>query len=501
MTSSEQSPVNWVAKAREIRLDTRPWINGRRVEPRVKDLFASLNPATGEVVAELPACSAADINAAVEAARASFEQGHWASLSPRARGRLLFNFADVIERNADELALLDTLEMGMPISMAVPDMRAVADAVRAVAEAADKLIDQLIPNDPSTVLLNMREPVGVVGAITPWNFPAYIGITKIAPALAVGNSVVLKPSEIASLSCLRLGELAAEAGIPDGVLNIVPGLGSGAGAALASHMDVDLLTFTGSTTTGRRLLELSGRSNMKRLILECGGKSAQIVFEDIGDLDAVAEAVLGNITFNAGQVCVAGSRLLVERSIHDDLVERVVALAREMSPGDPLDEATAYGPLASQDQFARVRRYCESGREEGAVAALYGAPSGPDNACFWMPTVFTEVRSEMRIAQEEIFGPVLAVCPFEDEAEAVHLANSTIYGLAASIWTRDLGRSIRLARAVRAGSVTISGKPGATALDATAGAFEPQGQSGFGIEGGLDGMRAMTRLKSVSFAG
>ncbi|BBE32425.1 aldehyde dehydrogenase family protein [Sphingosinicella microcystinivorans] len=501
MNSLEVAPVNWTVKAQEISFDVRPWINGRRIEASAKGHFATLNPANGDRLADLPACGAAEIDAAVSAARVAFERGSWANLSPRARARILMNFADAIERNADELALLDTLEMGMPIGAAAPDMRAAADAVRAVAEASDKLIDQVIPNDPSTLLLNLREPVGVVGAITPWNFPAYIGITKIAPALAVGNSVVLKPSEIASLSCLRLGELAAEAGVPDGVLNIVPGLGSGAGAALASHMDVDLLTFTGSTATGKRLIELSAQSNMKRLILECGGKSPQIVFDDIDDLDAIADAVVGSITFNSGQVCVAGSRLLVERSIHDALVERVLARAQQIEAGDPLNEATSFGPLASKDQHARVRRYYEAGQEEGAVAALPRGYSGRNDGCYWMPTVFTDVRSDMRIAQEEIFGPVLSVFAFEDELEAVRLANSTIYGLAASVWTRDLARALRLARAVKAGSVTITGKPGATAVDATAGAFEPHGQSGVGVEGGLDGMRAFTRLKSVSFAG
>ncbi len=501
MNSLEVAPANWTSKAQEISFDVRPWINGRRIEASATEHFATFNPANGMRLADLPACGTTEINAAVSAARAAFERGVWANLSPRARARILMNFADAIERNADELALLDTLEMGMPISSSAPDMRAAADAVRVAAEASDKLLDQVIPNAPSTLLLNVREPVGVVGAITPWNFPAYIGITKIAPALAVGNSVVLKPSEIASLSCLRLGELAAEAGIPDGVLNIVPGLGAGAGAVLASHMDVDLITFTGSTATGKRLIELSGQSNMKRLILECGGKSPQIVFEDIDDLDAVADAVVGSITFNSGQVCVAGSRLIVQRSIHDGLVERVIERARQIEAGDPLDEATGYGPLASKEQHARVRRYCEAGQAEGAITALHGDHSVRAAGCYWMPTVFTDVRSEMRIAQEEIFGPVLAVFAFDDEADAIRQANSTIYGLAANVWTRDLGRTLRLARAVRAGSVTIAGKAGATALDATAGAFEPHGQSGLGVEGGLDGMRAMTRLKSVSFAG
>ncbi|WP_168454965.1 aldehyde dehydrogenase family protein [Sphingopyxis microcysteis] len=501
MNSLEVAPVNWKSKAQEISFDVRPWINGRRIDASTSEHFATFNPANAVRLADLPACGTTEINAAVSAARAAFERGVWANLSPRARARILMNFADAIERNADELALLDTLEMGMPISSAAPDMRAAADAVRVAAEASDKLLDQVIPNDPSTLLLNLREPVGVVGAITPWNFPAYIGITKIAPALAVGNSVVLKPSEIASLSCLRLGELAAEAGIPDGVLNIVPGLGAGAGASLASHMDVDLLTFTGSTATGKRLIELSGQSNMKRLILECGGKSPQIVFADMEDLDAVAEAVVGSITFNSGQVCVAGSRLLVERSIHDLLVERVVTLASQIEAGNPLDETTNFGPLASREQHDRVRRYFAAGRDQGAVAVLPGGPTEGSDACYWMPTVFTNVGSDMQIAQEEIFGPVLSVFAFDDEIEAVRLANSTIYGLAASVWTRDLGRSLRLARAIKAGSVTIAGRPGETTHDATAGAFEPHGQSGMGIEGGLDGMRAMTRLKSVSLAG
>ena len=498
MSDTPSIAKDWAAVARALRPDVRPWIGGRRVEPSGADGFRSLNPATGELVAELPACGPAEVDAAVRAARAAFERGDWSGLSPRERARRLAAFADAVERHADELALLDSLEMGMPIGMGAPDLRAAADLVRATAEATDKLIDGVIPNDPSTLLLNVREPVGVVGAITPWNFPAYIGITKIAPALAVGNSVVLKPSEVASLSCLRLGEIAAEAGIPAGVLNVVPGLGSGAGAALALHMDVDLLTFTGSTATGKRLLELSGRSNMKRLILECGGKSPQLVFADVEDLDAVAEAVVGSITFNSGQVCVAGSRLLVERSVHDAVLDRVVARAREIRAGDPLDESTTFGPLASREQLARVRSYFESGREEGGTLALDGSTGGPGPGCYWLPTVFTGVRPGMRVAQEEIFGPVLSTLAFDGEDEAVALANGTIYGLIATVWTRDLSRALRLARRIRAGSVSIAARPGAGRVDATAGAFEPHGQSGLGIEGGLEGMRAFTRLKSIS---
>lgn len=494
---SESASTSCAEEALSLAFDARPWIDGRRREPVAPGTFETANPANGAKLTDVPACAGADVDAAVRAARAIFERGAWSGLSPRERARRLHAFADAVGRHGRELALLDALEMGMPIANALADIQLVVDQVHATAEAADKLIDAVIPNDPSALVLNLREPVGVVGAITPWNFPAYIGITKIVPALAVGNSVVLKPSEIASLSCLRLGELAAEAGIPDGVVNVVPGLGAEAGSALALHMDVDLLTFTGSTATGKRLLELSGRSNMKRLILECGGKSPQIVFADAEDLDALADAIVGGITFNTGQVCVAGSRLLVERSIHDALVERVIAQAAAIRVGDPLEESTTFGPLASADQLARVRRHVESGTVDGAALALGGrAPAGA--GCYWLPTVFTGVRTDMRIAQEEIFGPVLATMAFDGEDEAVTMANGTIYGLTATVWTRDLSRALRLARRIRAGSVSIGARPGSGRVDATAGAFEPHGQSGFGIEGGLEGMRSFTRLKSVT---
>jgi acyl-CoA reductase-like NAD-dependent aldehyde dehydrogenase len=319
--------------------------------------------------------------------------------------------------------------------------------------------------------------------------------------MAAGNSVVLKPSEIASLSCLRLGDLAAEAGIPAGVLNVVPGLGSDAGAALALHMDVDLLTFTGSTATGRRLLELSGQSNMKRLVLECGGKSPQIVFGDVADIEGLADAVVGGITFNTGQVCVAGSRLLVHRSVHDELVARVVAKAGAMQAGDPLDEATTLGPLASSAQLGRVRSYFDVGREQGARLALDGSTAEGRPGCYWLPTVFTGVEPHMRIAQEEIFGPVLATLAFDTDEEAIAIANGTIYGLTANVWTSDLSRALQLARRLKAGAVTINAKPAGGRVDATVGAFEPHGQSGLGVEGGLGGMRSFTKLKLVTLAG
>lgn len=498
--NSPVDSIDWRARAVALQPDGRPWVDGRRVDASADRTFVSHDPANGTVVCELPACAEADVDRAVQSARRAFQRGDWSRASPRERAKRLHLFADLVAQRAPELALLDSLEMGMPITSGVADMQGAVEQVRATAEAADKLIDSVIPNDPATLVLNLREPVGVVAAITPWNFPAYIGITKIVPALAVGNSVVLKPSEIASLSCLLLGQLAAEAGIPNGVVNVVPGLGAVAGKALALHHDVDLLTFTGSTATGKQLLQYSGQSNMKRLILECGGKSPQIVFADVADLDAVADQVVGSITFNSGQVCVAGSRLLVERAIHDTLIAKVTERARAIVAGDPLDAATTFGPLASRDQARRVRQYCETAVADGARTQLDGAQAeGP--GCYWLPTVFSSVPPSSRIAQEEIFGPVLATFAFEDEAAAIALANGTIYGLAATVWTRDLTRALRLARELRAGSVTVGATAGAGRVDATAGAFEPHGQSGLGIEGGLEGMRSFTRLKSVSFSG
>jgi len=444
MPSRQDNQSPWAEQARSLRFDGRPWIGGRRVQAATADTFGSTNPANGARIVELPACGSADVDAAVRAARDVYERGDWSGVSPRDRARKLHAFADAINMHGRELGLLDSLEMGMPISSALADIQSVVDQVHATAESVDKLIDGVIPNDPASLVLNLREPHGVVGAITPWNFPAYIAIGKIVPALAVGNSIVVKPSEIASLSSLRLGEIAAEAGIPDGVINVVPGLGSDAGAALALHMDVDFLTFTGSTVTGKRLLELSGRSNMKRLALECGGKSPHVVFADVEDLDALADAIVGSITFNAGQVCVAGSRLLIERTIHDPLVEKVVARCAAIRAGDPLTESTTFGPLASAAQLARVRRYVESGTAYGAELALDGTPPPALNdGCYWLPTVFTGVRADMQISREEIFGPVLATMAFEGEDEAVALANSTIFGLVATVWTRDLARGLR----------------------------------------------------------
>jgi acyl-CoA reductase-like NAD-dependent aldehyde dehydrogenase len=347
---------------------------------------------------------------------------------------------------------------------------------------------------------NTYEPRGVVGAIAPWNFPSVNAVIKFGPALAAGNTVVLKPSELSPSSALKLAELAIEAGIPEGVLNVVPGLGSTVGQALAQHTNVDFISFTGSTTTGRKIMELAGRSNGKPVLLECGGKSPQIVFEDAEDLNLVADAIVRNVLRNQGQVCVAHSRVLVHRAIKDSLLEKIISLASNYQPHDPLDESTIFGPLASGAQRSRVRSYIDEGLRSGAKAVLQGSIQ-ETGGCFVSPTIFDRVESSMSIAKEEIFGPVLCVQSFATEAEAVELGNGTDYGLAATVWTRNLGRGRRLARAIRAGNVSIrtSGKEECTSDLLLS--HEPQKASGFGSEFGLKGLQACSTLKLVTVSG
>jgi acyl-CoA reductase-like NAD-dependent aldehyde dehydrogenase len=352
----------------------------------------------------------------------------------------------------------------------------------------------------STVAFNTYEPRGVVGAITPWNFPSVNAVIKFGPALAAGNSVVLKPSELASGSALRLAELAVEAGLPEGVLNVVPGLGFTAGTTLALHPNVDFLSFTGSTATGRKIMELAGRSNGKPLLLECGGKSPQVVFNDADDLDSIADAVVQSALWNQGQVCSAHTRLIVQESIKESLLEKVVSRVSKYRPGDPLDEATTFGPLASPAQRDRVKAYIEQGLRSGAQAVLRGTVQ-ESGGCNVSPTIFDGVESTMSIAREEIFGPLLCVQRFKTEKEAIELANATEYGLEATVWTRDMGRGKRLAHAVKAGSVSIrtSGAEGPeTGCQLSS---EPQKASGFGSEVGLRGLESYSTLKLVNFIG
>jgi aldehyde dehydrogenase (NAD+) len=428
-------------------------IDGRRVPAVSGRYFATIDPATGQTITEIAEADAADVDAAVRSARAAFE-GKWGQMRAAERGQLLLKFAVLIRQNADELVALESLDAGKPVStIRRQDLPAVLDTLTYYAGMADKINGQVIPARNDALTYTTREPIGVVGAIVPWNFPLMIGMWKIAPALACGCTVVLKPAEITPLSALRLGELALEAGLPPGVLNVVPGFGKTAGTALVDHPDVDKITFTGSPGVGREILR-GAAGNLKRVTLELGGKSANIVFAD-ADRDAAARAASAGIFFNSGQVCSAGSRILVHESIYDEMVERLAARAEAIRLGDPGNPGTAMGPVVSDIQMKRVLDYIAIGRSEGASAVTGGDRIG-DVGYFVRPTVFAGVAADMRIAQEEIFGPVAAVIKFKDEADALRIANGTRYSLAAGVWSSDIGRVHRLARRLKAGTVWIN---------------------------------------------
>ena len=444
--------------ARKIKPRTKAFIAGQFTGALSGKTFITENPATGQPLAEVAACDASDVDRAVKAARQSFESGVWSRMKPGERKQVLLRWADLMEANATELALLDTLEAGKPIGdCATVDIPDTISCIRWHAEAADKLYSHVAPTGPENLALVLREPVGVVGCVIPWNFPAQMAAWKLGPALAAGNSVVLKPAELTSLSALRMAELAAEAGLPAGVLNVVPGLGETAGQAIGRHMDVDMVAFTGSTEVGRYFLQYAAESNLKRIILECGGKSPQIVFEDAPDLDLVASHVVNAAFWNMGENCSCGSRLLVHRQIKDALLERVVKLAKGWKVGDPLDPQNRLGAMIEKAHMEKVLGYIASGRAEGAQVVMGGRRILKETGGYFVEvTIFDGVTNSMKIAQEEIFGPVLSVLAFTTEEEAVRLANDTQYGLAASLYTQDLNRAQRVARAIRAGTVSVN---------------------------------------------
>ncbi|HTG22769.1 MAG TPA: aldehyde dehydrogenase family protein [Reyranella sp.] len=465
-------------------------IDGKRVPALSGRYFDTLNPATEQVIARVAEADAADIDAAVRSARAAFE-GAWGHMRAADRGHALLRLPDLIRQNIDKLVELESLDSGKPVSaIRRQDLPAVLDTLAYYAGWADKINGQVIPARPDALTYTVREPMGVVAAIVPWNFPLMIGMWKIAPALACGCTVVLKPAELTPLTALRIGELALEAGFPPGVLNVVPGFGKTAGQALVDHPDVDKVTFTGSPGVGRQILR-SAAGNLKRVTLELGGKSANIIFPD-ADLDAAVKAAGSGIFFNAGQVCSAGSRILVHEKIHDEVVERLAARANMIRLGDPKDSATAMGPLISAGQMKRVLDYIEVGKNEGARIAAGGTRHG-DTGYFVNPTIFTEVEHDMRISQEEIFGPVAAVLRFKDEADAIRLANGTSYGLAAGVWTADIGRGHRFAKRLKAGTVWVN-TFGPTDVRLPWGGAR---DSGFGREHGESAIENFTEPKVV----
>jgi gamma-glutamyl-gamma-aminobutyraldehyde dehydrogenase len=469
----------------------RPALSGAR--------FTTENPATGQPLAEIAAGDVADIDVAVIAARRAFEDGRWSRRSPADRKGVLLHFADLLEANAEELAMLDSLEAGKPITdCRESDVPETVRTFRWFAEAIDKVFDAVAPTGPEALGLIVREPVGVVGAVVPWNFPLLMATWKVAPALAAGNSVIVKPAELTSLSTIRMAEIAAEAGIPDGVLNAVPGLGETAGQALGRHMDVDMVTFTGSTEVGRYFLKYAAESNLKEITLECGGKSPQLVLASAPDLDFVAEQVLVAGLMNMGENCSCGSRLIVDRSVHDALVERLVAGTAAWTVGDPQDPATRLGPMIERPHLDKVLGYITAGREEGARVVTGGGRTLEETGGYFVaPTILDDVRNTMRVAREEIFGPVISTIAVDSEAEAIALANQTSYGLAASVYTTDLDTAIRVARSLRAGTVGVNAY---SEGDITT-PFGGYKESGFGgRDKGLEAFEQYTQKKTIWFS-
>lgn len=484
----------WQALAARLKLDGRPFVGGTRIEAHSERSFDIVSPADGRVVAAVPRCGALEIGAAVAAARAAADGGVWSDLPASRRADVLRALAAAVETHGPELALLDSLQMGLPVALAMDDIGLAASKLREAAAGAERLQGAVLPGAASSLALNLRAPQGVVGAITPWNFPLFVALGKIGPALATGNAVVLKPSELAPLACLRLADLAMEAGLPPGVLSVVPGLGSEAGQALASHRDVDLLSFTGSTSTGRLLMHASADSNLKALHLELGGKSPQVVLDDCGDLDALAQSLADGFMFNGGQLCVAGSRLIVARELAEELPRRVAEKTMSWRFGHPLDPATTLGPLVSAAQVERVQRFIDRAESTGLRAHRRLAGGGPGLPS---PVVFADVPPDAEIAQEEVFGPVAAATAFDSDEQAVQLANRTRYGLVATVWCSDPGRGLALARRIRAGAVTVNTRTRHVSARTVDAALEPVGESGFGAEGGLAGLWAFTRARHL----
>ncbi len=489
------SREEWEARAKALDIRNKAFIDGQYVDAVSGETFDCINPANGEVITKVAACDEKDVDKAVAAARRAFESGVWSGMAPAARKRKLQKLASLMEAHREELALLETLDMGKPIRDSYRiDIPGSANCIAWNAEAIDKLYDEIAPTDPSAVALITREPLGVVGAVVPWNFPLLMACWKLGPALATGNSVVLKPAEQSPLTALRIAELAMEAGIPEGVLNVVPGFGETAGRAIGMHMDVDAVAFTGSAEVGKYFLEYAGKSNMKRVSLECGGKTPNIVLADTPDLDTAAKAAAFGIFFNQGEVCNAGSRLIVEASIKDELLEKVMAVGRKLQPGHPLDPATRMGAMVDKTQMERVLGYIETGRKEGAEIRMGGGRVNEETGGYYIePTVFDKVDNKMTIAQEEIFGPVLATLTFDDLDAALRIANDSIYGLAAAVWTRDINKAFKAAKTLRAGSVWINCFDHGD-MTTPFGGFK---QSGFGRDKSLHALEKYTELKTT----
>ena len=485
---------DWQTLAGQLDIEGRAFINGRYTDALSGHSRATVNPADGCELADVALCGIEDAEVAVSGARAAFESGVWSRMAPMDRKLVMVRWAELIEQHADELALLETLDVGKPISdTTAVDVPATVRTIRWSGEAIDKVYDEIPPTPADTLALVQRLPLGVVAAIVPWNFPLSTTAWKLAPSLATGNSVILKPASNTPLSALFIARLASEAGLPDGVLQVLPGPGGSLGKHLATHMDIDGLTFTGSTPVGKMLMEYSGRSNLKRTFLELGGKSPNIVFAD-ANLDKAAAMAAAAVFYNGGQTCTAGTRLIVEESIQDQFLEKVTEHARGWMPGNPIDPATAMGPMIDAGQCNTVAEYVEIGHSEGAELLFGGKRVLEETGGYYHePSIFAGVNNAMRIAQEEIFGPVLSVIPFKTAEEAVQIANDSIFGLAGAVWSNNINTAHKVAEAVRVGTMGINNYFGGD-ITVPFGGFK---QSGNGRDKSIHAFHDYTELKTT----